>query len=85
MYFVFVFQRELLRLVLFKDYLLVLSMFVLPLLLMLLSDILSNVIHIRQLFASCWYSLLQPCWHCEPISNELWRSLPLQLWRLVRP
>ena len=37
-YFVFVFQRELLRLVFFKDYLLVLSIFVLPLLLMLLSD-----------------------------------------------
>ena len=37
-YFVFVFRRELLGLVFFKDYLLVLSMFVLPLLLMLLSD-----------------------------------------------
>jgi O-antigen ligase len=37
-YFLFVFQRDLLRLVLYKDYLLVLSMFVLPLLLMLLSD-----------------------------------------------
>jgi hypothetical protein len=37
-YLVFVFRRELLGLVFFKDYLLVLSMFVLPLLLMLLSD-----------------------------------------------
>jgi O-antigen ligase len=37
-YFVFVFQRELVRLVFFKDYLLVLSMLVLPILLMLLSD-----------------------------------------------
>ena len=37
-YFVFIFHRELLRLVFFKDYLLVLSMFVVPILLMLLSD-----------------------------------------------
>lgn len=37
-YSVFVFRRQLLGLVFFKDYLLVLSMFVLPLLLMLLSD-----------------------------------------------
>ena len=37
-YFLFVFQRELLRLVSFNDYLLVLLMLVLPLLLMLLSD-----------------------------------------------
>lgn len=37
-YFVFVFRRELLALVCFKDYLLVLSMIVLPLLLMLLSE-----------------------------------------------
>jgi len=37
-YLVFVFQRELVRLVFFKDYFLVLSMLVLPILLMLLSD-----------------------------------------------
>jgi hypothetical protein len=37
-YFVIVFQRELLRLVFFKDYLLVLLMFVVPILLMLLSE-----------------------------------------------
>ena len=37
-YFLFVFHRQLLRLVFFKDYLLVLSMLVLPFLLMLLSD-----------------------------------------------
>ena len=37
-YFVFVFHRELLRLVFFKDYLLVLLMLVVPFLLMLLSD-----------------------------------------------
>jgi O-Antigen ligase len=37
-YFLFVFQRELLRLVSFNDYLLVLLMLVLPLLLMMLSD-----------------------------------------------
>jgi O-antigen ligase len=37
-YFAFIFQREFLRLVFFKDYLLVLSMLVIPFLLMLLSD-----------------------------------------------
>ena len=37
-YFLFVFRRELLRLVFFKDYLLVLAIFVVPILLMLLSD-----------------------------------------------
>jgi O-antigen ligase/polysaccharide polymerase Wzy-like membrane protein len=37
-YFVIVFRRELLRLVFYKDYLFVLSMFVFPFLLMLLSD-----------------------------------------------
>ena len=37
-YFIIVFQRDLLRLVFYKDYLLVLSMIVLPLLLMSLSD-----------------------------------------------
>jgi hypothetical protein len=37
-YFVFVFRKELLRLFFFKEYLLVLSVFVFPLLLMLLSD-----------------------------------------------
>lgn len=37
-YFVFVFQRELLRLVIFKDYLLVVLMLVVPFLLMLLSE-----------------------------------------------
>lgn len=37
-YFVFVFQRQLLRLVFFQDYLLVLGILVVPILLMLLSD-----------------------------------------------
>ena len=84
-YFLFVFRGELLRLVFFNDYLLVLAILVVPILLMLLSDrsFERGDVHVTHC-QSRWYLLLHPCWHCEPNSTGLWRSRHFRLWQSVR-